>query len=447
MDEITRKAVVAIAASDNSAVRKIFSEKFELNYHPDNVGQAILWTLNAARFNVENREPIKLLVNFLKSKVKDDPGKQLIIAILEGNVQAAERLLNGGVKFEGPEWSRESPIYCWIFGRTRSRKDMLKLLIQHGLDVGFKIKGRTFLHYFLGSCFLNKDDEDAVDIVKTLIDSGISVNEFDGLDNDTPLTSCISRVHVPLVTFLVKNGADVNQVSHFDTPLSLSVFLGNLELVDMLLHNGADINAKNAVGYTALYVACLRDQLQIIDYLVRKGADITVTDKNEETPFAMVMGRRKYDKNYEGSAVVMIKKLAKLAHENDRVYQKDMHLVRADPWAQKHFENSTSELEKMTYTRFYESHSYYSLLKSSTKKLSNLTKNKEFIDHFEGNLHRFPYYASDLRVKLEEAVEVKNKTLVVEEKLYSIFGDFFPDVVIRNLASNLAPEDLPDDCN
>ena len=42
-----------------------------------------------------------------------------------------------------------------------------------------------------------------------------------------------------------------------DSPLHWAVLLGNLPMVKFLLENGADIRAKNKLGNNAVMIACI----------------------------------------------------------------------------------------------------------------------------------------------------------------------------------------------
>lgn len=69
-------------------------------------------------------------------------------------------------------------------------------------------------------------------------------------------------------------------------------------------------------------------------------------------------------------------------------------------------------------------------------------KNEEFVKKFEQNLS-FSYYGNELRRHFDEAILVRDKSLVVESSLNFTFGNFFPKLVLNKLAENLTVEDLP----
>lgn len=82
-------------------------------------------------------------------------------------------------------------------------------------------------------------------------------------------------------------------------------------------------------------------------------------------------------------------------------------------------------------------------MSKNVKKLAHLTKNEEFINNFRAKLGTISMYKDDLMNLLEEAVTVRNKLDDLGSKLNFIFGDYFPDIILRNLADDLTPQDLP----
>ena len=73
---------------------------------------------------------------------------------------------------------------------------------------------------------------------------------------------------------LLLSGADLeaSDVNGW-TPLMRATFKGNTEIVKILVENGADVNAKNAYGYSVLFIGeTLNKQPEIIKMLVKAGA-------------------------------------------------------------------------------------------------------------------------------------------------------------------------------
>lgn len=350
-----------------------------------------------------------------------------------------EFFLESGEKLEGPEWNDFSYTHC-IFKRKNIsvRKDLMLLLIKYGLHNKYlRSAKQSLLHMFIN--YTRKEDLDAVEVAEILLNSGVGVNDYDFIDS-TALHNSVTVKHVPLVSFLISKGADVNyKDQEGETPLHYAV--GSIEIADLLLKGGADINARDLSGKTVLHRAFQIDKEETISLLVRKGASISVKDEKGRAPFHLL--HRNED---NGCIEAMVKEFSKLVFGNLPVSKADMELIQGIPMLQKHFENSTKELNQMQNTKFYGNYSYYSVLKVSEKnmnKLAHLAKNKEFVSKFEENLRGFLYYENALKQIMIESMRVRNELEVIESRLNSVFGDYLPAVVIRKLVDNLSLKDLP----
>lgn len=294
---------------------------------------------------------------------------------------------------------------------------------------------------------MTANDRDAVEITEILITYGVSVNEYNykGL---SPLQLAVSSSNLSLVSFLIEKGADVNTADICEkTPLFEAISKQNVKIVDKLISSGADISAKNR-GYlypewTALHLACWVQSKQITNILLRNGADIRKKTTNGETPLFKLT--KWSDKDYVKCPRSMIREFSKLIFENEPICINDMILLNDSSDDRKLLDMCTSELRQMSSTKFYGLHSYYSVLKMSKniKKLANLTRNEEFLQRFELDLHRFRFFQDDLRFILEKAIQLRDKIDIVYSKLYSVFKDSFPDIVIRKLVENVTVKDLP----
>lgn len=123
-----------------------------------------------------------------------------------------------------------------------------------------------------------------------------------------------------------------------------------------------------------------------------------------------------------------------------------MDLIQENPVHENTFEKCKTKLFKMKETIFYFPYSYYLFstgISRSIRKLSVRTKNEGFVKKFQEKLDMFSYYENDLRIIFNEAVQVKDKREAVVLRLYLVFEDFLPAVVLRYLAENLTLEDLP----
>lgn len=102
--------------------------------------------------------------------------------------------------------------------------------------------------------------------------------------NENELFKAISENDIEKVKNLVKNGVNVNAITHSNRTILIDAsWKGYLEIVKCLVENGADINAKDDFGRTALIWASYDGKLGVVKYLVDKGADINVKDNEGYT--------------------------------------------------------------------------------------------------------------------------------------------------------------------
>lgn len=400
-------------------------------------------------FTEDRKEAVDLLVDFINSGAGRDPEKRLIVAIIRDHVKLAEIALKNGANIKSSVWQDFLPyIYEWLFRRSNfdTRRKMLVLLVQYGLDTSYHTEDGSNLLHMLYRCVRSNDD-DALEIVKLLTNARISVNEANHL-GVLPLNHFIFIEHIPIVRFLIEQGTDVNHKDrNKNTLLSYAVSAGNVEIADLLLSRGADVNAKNFAGRTALYKACCCHDDRMIGFLLKRGADIRVKSINGETPFTTLIKSKAYSQqrsNYMRSYQLIVKELSRLRDE-DFPLDDDMKLMKKVPIAENFFRKCMSELGEMKRIKFFGPHTYHSVLKvlKDSKKLAKLTKNEKFLQDFESNLVKFPCYGQDLREILKEAVQLRKNMEMVHSRLHYVFNDLLPDVVIRNIAENLTVEDLP----
>lgn len=88
--------------------------------------------------------------------------------------------------------------------------------------------------------------------------------------------------NLPIATYLVEKGADVNAIdSHFATPLTFAAGGGNTDTkyYDLLINNGADINYTNEHGANVLLALIpTLDDLSQADYFLKKGLSLQTVD-------------------------------------------------------------------------------------------------------------------------------------------------------------------------
>jgi uncharacterized protein len=113
------------------------------------------------------------------------------------------------------------------------------------------------------------------------------------------LQHCARSGHVPLIKYLLCNGADVNDnVEMGYTPLFAAASTGSTQAMQVLIDNGADVSLKCSDGVTAtadvtaMPVAAERGHVAALQLLVSHGADCDVVDSRGTSPLmaASAMG-------------------------------------------------------------------------------------------------------------------------------------------------------------
>ncbi len=125
-----------------------------------------------------------------------------------------------------------------------------------------------------------------LDVVKRLVESGESVNPRSSWR--TPLTAAALHDHVPVLDYLLAQGADLNARDRLGrSALWAAVWAEQAGAFRLLLERGAacDVSAKS--GETPLFLAVERNQLEMTRALLDKGADV-----NRPSPGVLLPGYR-----------------------------------------------------------------------------------------------------------------------------------------------------------
>lgn len=428
-------------ASLRKLVNELLEENPELLKQPDNkeTGSDLL----GEAIRLDDEKVIELLVKFGLDLNFDNP---LEVALKRGSTKSIEVLLKNGAKLEGPQWKKSSPAETvFLSTPVDSRQEALQLLVEYGLDTGFRNdRGQNLLH--LLAYHTDRDYPGAVKLAELLLGVGVPLDEPDrsGL---TPLFQSFNHKGINLTRFLLTRGADLHRKSRFQ-PLHKSIELENEDLVELVLSNGFGIEDQfDYCGWRALHVAC-KSHHKMIALLLQKGADVSVvsTGGYVGTPLYHLTGRyRTSSCSCEVSCVnVMIKEITKRKFfDSLSVSELDLDFIRNNSSLRDFFEKCELELFKLASVEFHQSYCYCSVfvMAKDIKKLAKLAKNKKFVENFREKL-LFPMYGSDLQRIFNEAVKLKEESQIVFCRVNCLFGDILPDVVLRKVAKNLTLEDV-----
>ena len=122
-----------------------------------------------------------------------------------------------------------------------------------------------------------------LDGVQLLLRQGVDKDETDR--DGTALWKAACEDHLPIVRFLVEQGADMEKASlRGTTPLIIASEKGRSEVVRYLLEQGADRDKANPNGWTALHWAAFMGHLEIAVLLMSYGADLNARDNDGRLP-------------------------------------------------------------------------------------------------------------------------------------------------------------------
>ncbi|XP_033843461.1 protein TANC1 isoform X1 [Periophthalmus magnuspinnatus] len=115
----------------------------------------------------------------------------------------------------------------------------------------------------------------------------VQIDSHDTLWGETALTAAAGRGKMEVCTFLLEQGAVVQQVNRRGvSPLFCAVRQGHWQIAELLLEHGADINISDKQGRTLLMVAACEGHLNTVEFLLSKGASLTSMDKEGLTPLS-----------------------------------------------------------------------------------------------------------------------------------------------------------------
>lgn len=138
----------------------------------------------------------------------------------------------------------------------------------------------------------NTDDEsllhiaaetENIEILKLLIEQGLDVNigrKNETITHVTPIHNAVEKGSIKTVKWLIEHGADIDTgYGVHATPLILAAGKGNLEIIKLLLESGADINATYYIGegeskikFNALKRAEMKGHNDVVRFLRNHGA-------------------------------------------------------------------------------------------------------------------------------------------------------------------------------
>ncbi|OJH31309.1 MAG: ankyrin repeat domain-containing protein [Wolbachia endosymbiont of Armadillidium vulgare] len=235
--------------------------------------------------NPQNEEHKQDLNDKKESKRLEKNKKELFLALKNGNLQKAKRLIKQGVNVNASNEEGSTPLHL---AAENGYFDIVKLFLENGAKVDDRdILNRTPLHLAAENGYF--------DIVKLFLENGAKVDDRDIL-NCTPLRVAAENGYFDTAQLLLQYKAEVNtKDTSSHTPLYLAAQNGHYEVVKLLLDNGADVNAKNKKGVTCLHFAAQNGHYEIVKLLLENGAKVDARDILNCTPLRMAAKNGYFD--------------------------------------------------------------------------------------------------------------------------------------------------------
>ena len=143
---------------------------------------------------------------------------------------------------------------------------------------------------------LVKNDEDALNICKYLVEIGVNPAHKDK-HSQTCLYYTVREGKYETSKYLIDecklpiNDKDI----YGQNPIYYAARDGHLNLCELLVERGTDINLEDKYGQTCIFYAIREGHYDIVEFLIKHGANVNKNDKRKQTPvsFALKNGKEK----------------------------------------------------------------------------------------------------------------------------------------------------------
>ncbi len=259
--------------------------------------------------NVERDETViepSVIVATESKKSNDNISIEIFKASKNGNLVDIKKLVNKDIDINALDENGETVL---TLASSNGHLEIVKYLIENGADINFQYNsGGGDLNQ---SALMSASMGGYLDIVKYLVDNGADIDArdysystavfFAGVMNKPEIVYYLVSVgaeayleiwasigDLEKVKSSVKNGEDINQQDDYGmSPFLRAVSNGHLEVVEYLIKNGADDeNMSNGIIEASQY-----GRLDVLKYLIENGADATAKMSDGETYLEYAISR------------------------------------------------------------------------------------------------------------------------------------------------------------
>ena len=213
------------------------------------------------------------------------------IAVEFGYTEIVKLFCSAGVDMDALEHTstrNHDSLPLFMCAVDNSHLDVVKVLIEHGMDPSVKLPDGTSSLHLAAQCDFD------MKMMRILINTGIDVN-MQTRDKVTALGLASRSDNLVGMKLLLDKGADVNvQDIDGNTPLHLALLSGYKKNLQLLLEHGADMYAKSNSGASVLHSAAYT-RVTCMATLIRYGVDLERRDTEGKTAFLHAVKYRNYD--------------------------------------------------------------------------------------------------------------------------------------------------------
>ncbi|XP_037542078.1 protein TANC1 [Nematolebias whitei] len=248
--------------------------------------------------HLSHHEIASLLLEFGASVdvVSESGMSPLCFSAAAGHLGLVMLLCNKGAKVDHVDKSGQCAL---VHAALRGHPEIIQYLLELEWSAEGQQQDGSLKNKALQQALIAASSMGHTQVVKDLLalknEHAVQIDSHDTLWGETALTAASGRGKMEVCSFLLEQGAMVQQVNRRGmSPLFCAVRQGHWQIAELLLQHGVDINISDKQGRTLLMVAACEGHLSTVEFLLCKGASLTSMDKEGLMPlsWACLKGRK-----------------------------------------------------------------------------------------------------------------------------------------------------------